>query len=502
MSAAAGQKKEGFPIRTSGILMPVSSLPSRYGIGNLGEEAYRFVDFLKAAGQKYWQILPIGPTGYGDSPYQSFSAFAANPYFIDPDILAEKGLLTREEIRAFPFGFDPEAVDYGVLFENRFALLEKATARYDTKSEEFAAFRSENADWLADYALFMALKEEQGMVSFHLWPEELIRREPEALRKAQKRLEARVRFWEIVQALFYDQWFRLKDYAHKNGVRIIGDLPIYVSPDSSDLWAHSELFQVDEAKAMTEVAGCPPDAFTDEGQYWGNPLYDWGAHRETGFAWWLRRLSFAGKVYDVVRIDHFRGFESYYSILATEKTAVHGKWRKGPGMEFIRAVRKELPELPIIAEDLGFLTAGVRRLLRQSGFPGMKVLQFAFDSREESDYLPHNYGHNSVVYTGTHDNTTTEDWQYSAPSEDAAFARRYFGMTPQSDFTYCLIRAALGSVADTCVIPMQDYLRLGRKARINTPGTLGGNWRWRVKKESLTAELAGRIRVLSKMYGR
>lgn len=481
--------------------MPVSSLPSPHGIGSLGEAARRFIDFLKAAGQHYWQILPVGPTGYGDSPYQSFSAFAANPYFIDLDLLEQQGLLTGEEIQASPCGEDPEQVDYGLLFRNRFSLLGCAAARF-AEGEGYRRFCSGNGDWLDDYALFMSLKEENGMVSFHLWPDRLRLREPKALEEARKRLAGRIRFWKVIQFLFYEQWSALKQYAYENGVRIIGDLPIYVSPDSSDLWAHDELFQVDEDKEPIEVAGCPPDAFTADGQLWGNPLYDWEYHRKTGYAWWLRRLGYAGQVYDVVRIDHFRGFESYYAIPAQNKNAVHGCWKQGPGSEFVRLIHEKLPGLPIIAEDLGFLTEGVRQLVRESGFPGMKVLQFAFDSREESDYLPYHYTRNSVVYTGTHDNTTTEDWQYTAPAGDVEFAKRYLDITPGGDFTYTFIRAALGSVSDTCIVPLQDYLRLGSEARINTPGTVGGNWRWRVKKEALSRALAARIRALAEMYGR
>lgn len=481
--------------------MPVSSLPSPHGIGSLGDGARRFLDFLKAAGQQYWQILPIGPTGYGDSPYQSFSAFAPNPYFIDLDILERQGLLTREEIGDSPCGDDPGKVDYGALFRNRFPLLERAAARFP-EGEDYKRFCSENADWLEDYALFMALKEANGMKPFSLWPEELRLRGPGALQQARKELAGRIRYGKILSFLFYEQWGALKDYAHQNGVRILGDLPIYVSPDSSDLWAHSELFQVDGQKRPVEVAGCPPDAFTSDGQLWGNPLYDWEYHRKTGYAWWLRRLGFAGKVYDAVRIDHFRGFESYYAVPAGSRNAVNGRWEKGPGMDFIRAIREKLPGLPVFAEDLGYLTDEVRKMVRESGFPGMKVLQFAFDPDGKSVYLPYRYGRNSVVYTGTHDNTTTEDWQHSAPPGDVAFARRYLGVEPGGDLTGPMIRAALESVSDTCIIPLQDYLRLGKEARINTPGTFGENWCWRVQKGALTRELAGRIREAAVLYGR
>lgn len=488
--------------RASGILLPISSIPSPYGIGSLGKESFAFIDFLKDAGQKYWQILPVGPTGCGDSPYQSFSAFAANPYFIDPELLAEQGLLKKEELEEFHFGDNPERIDYKALFDNRFRMLRLAADRFPEEDPDFLAFQKSNADWLEDYALFMALKEEHNMVSFQEWPDELRLRKFSALRSARVRLAKEIRFWKITQYLFFSQWRSLKAYAHKQGVYIIGDLPIYVSPDSSDLWAHSELFQVDEDQRPTHVAGCPPDSFTAEGQLWGNPLYAWERHESTGFRWWIQRLASAAEVYDVVRIDHFRGFSGYYSVPAGSKNAVHGTWRKGPGIDFVTAVKEKLPNLSVIAEDLGFLTDDVRELLAKSGFPGMKVLQFAFDSREESDYLPHNYEKNCVVYTGTHDNTTTEDWKLTARQEDVAFARKYLGIGPQDDLTGAMIRAAQACVADTCIIPMQDYLRLGAEARMNTPGTVGGNWLWRVRKESLTPQLAAEIRELTELYGR
>lgn len=489
-------------MRAAGILMPVSSLPSPYGIGSLGKQAYQFADFLSQAGQRYWQILPIGPTGYGDSPYQSFSAFAANPYFIDLDLLADDGLLTQAEIDAADFGADDDSIDYYKLYLNRKPLLEKAAARFDRANTDFAAFTAQNADWLPDYALFMALKEENGEVAFSQWPEALRARDEETLSAARRRLAPCIAFWEVAQYLFYAQWTALKAYANAKGVEFIGDIPIYVSPDSSDLWASPELFQVDKTGALTEVAGCPPDAFSADGQLWGNPLYDWKYHRKTDFAWWARRMRHASSVYDVVRIDHFRGFEGYYAIPAADDTAVHGTWRKGPGCDFIDALKEKLPDVRIIAEDLGFLTDGVRELLAHSGYPGMKVLQFAFDSREESDYLPHNYKQNCVVYTGTHDNTTTADWQLSAPKADVAFCKAYLDLAPEQDFTRACVRAALSSVADTCIIPMADWLGLGKEARINTPSTLGGNWLWRADAANLTPALVKEMLLLTKMYGR
>ena len=491
-----------FIIRTSGILLPVSSLPSPYGIGSLGREAYRFIDFLKQAGQRYWQILPIGPTGYGDSPYQSFSAFAANPYFIDLDFLDEQGLLTKKEILSTTFGNDSEFVDYEMLYQNRIPLFSLAARRLSPNNVSFQAFCEKNADWLDDYALFMALKEENGMVPFQNWPISLRLRKRDALHDAQSRLDDRVHVWKVMQFLFFKQWDAFIAYAHKNGVEIIGDIPIYISPDSSDLWTHPELFLVDEERKPTEVAGCPPDAFTATGQLWGNPLYNWGRMEQDDYDWWIQRLSAAMHLYDVVRIDHFRGFESYYAIPAADKDATGGHWRKGPGLQLIDALKRRVPNIRIIAEDLGFLTDEVRHLVQASGFPGMKILQFAFDSREKSDYLPYRYGRNCVVYTGTHDNTTTEDWQYSAPQRNVEYAKRYLHVTDEGEFTYAMIRAALGSVADTCIIPMQDYLCLGARSRMNIPGTIGGNWRWRVRKEFLTQELADHIYSLSDLYGR
>lgn len=381
-------------------------------------------------------------------------------------------------------------------------MLELAVRRFDAGEDAFRDFCAANAFWLDDYALFMALKAENGMRAFSLWPKDVRARRSAALAAARARLAGQVRFWQVVQYLFYEQWAALKAYANAKGVEFIGDIPIYVSPDSSDLWADPSLFQVDADGALTEVAGCPPDAFAADGQLWGNPLYNWDVHLKTGCAWWIRRLRHASAVYDVVRIDHFRGFESYYAIPARDKTAVNGVWRKGPGTAFIDVIRRKLPDVRIIAEDLGYLTDDVKALLRASGFPGMKVLQFAFDSREESDYLPHNYTQNSVVYTGTHDNTTTADWELSAPAGDVAFARRYLDVEGDADFTRRFIRAALASVSDTAVIPMPDWLGLGAEARINTPSTLGGNWLWRMDPAALTDALAADILALTKLYGR
>ena len=488
-------------MRAAGILLPLSSLAGPHGIGTMGQNARCFVDFLQAAGQTYWQMLPIGPTGYGDSPYQSFSAFAANPYFIDPGLLAAEGLLTQQEIAAFHWGADPERVDYGALYAGRHTLLRAAAKRLDPEDPGFTAFCGANAAWLGDYALFMALKEENRQAAWFDWPDPVRLRQPLALELAAGRLAGRVHYWKAVQYLFHRQWTELKKYANARGVQIIGDIPIYVSPDSSDLWASPELFQADKAGRLTQVAGCPPDAFAADGQLWGNPLYDWDHHHSTGYEWWGRRLAHACTVYDVVRIDHFRGFESYYAIPAGETTAKNGVWRKGPGADFVSAIRKKLPGARIIAEDLGYLTPEVKALLEASGYPGMKVLQFAFDSREAGDYMPHNYVRNSVAYTGTHDNTTTAAWQTQAAPEDVALARRYMAC-PEGDLTGAFIRTALACVSNTAIIPLQDWLGLGAEARMNVPSRPEGNWQWRMAPDALTPALAGRIRELTALYGR
>ncbi len=489
-------------MRASGILMPVSALPSRYGIGAADGGAERFVDFLARAGQRYWQVLPLGPTGYGDSPYQSFSVFAGNPYFIDLEKLFARGLLTREELESESSCSREDRVDYLALFEHRLPLLKKAASRLSTDDPALTAFEHENEDWLWDYALFMAIKAENGHRSFTEWLPELKNREPDALERAKARLADEIHFWCAAQFWFHEHWAWLKELAQSRGVAIIGDIPIYASQDSADLWAHPELFQTLPDGSLSEVAGCPPDGFSPDGQLWGNPLYDWDYHRRTGYDWWLRRLRHTGELCGVVRIDHFRGFAGYYSIPATDDTAKNGRWNPGPGLDFINAIKSALPKLDIIAEDLGFLTEDVRRLLADSGFPGMKVLQFAFDPGEESVYLPHKYGRKGVVYTGTHDNTTTRDWVKTAPAADVRFAKEYTGAESDETLAPALIRAAMSSACDMAVIPMADWLGLGAEGRINTPATVGENWVWRLDESALTPELAAKIRRGTKIYGR
>ncbi len=489
-------------MRKSGVLMPIFSLPSEYGIGNFGKEAYRFVDFLSSAGQSYWQILPLSPTNYGDSPYQSFSAYAGNPYFIDPQALINEGLLTEDEAKSFPFFEDEQSVDYGKLYENRIKLLKIAFGRFQP-DEAYRAFCRDNAYWLDDYALFMALKNSHGDTAWYEWPERLRTREETAIKDAQNALNDDINFYRFIQFKFYTAWYALKTYANEQGIKIIGDIPIYVAYDSADVWAAPEEFMLDKDLCPKEVAGCPPDAFSDDGQLWGNPLYNWDLMKKDGFSWWCRRLSFALKIYDIVRIDHFRGLESFYAIPYGDINAKNGRWRKGPGMALFRALREELGgDLPIIAEDLGFLTPEVRRLLKNSGFPGMKVLQFAFDSREESDYLPHNYSPKCVVYTGTHDNDTINGWMTSAPADDVKTAYRYLGVNEGDSLCWPMMRAAQMSVADTCILMMPDLVGLGSEGRINTPSTLGGNWLWRIKGECINDWLAKVLREMTALYGR
>ena len=487
-------------MRASGILMPVFSLPGPFGIGTLGKEAFAFVDFLADAKQTYWQILPIGPTGYGDSPYQSFSAFAGNPYFIDYRLLADVGLLTADEVPAArPVG----PIDYGALYNERPVILKKAADRLlAAPSPSYEAFCEAQSFWLEDYALFMAVKAEQGQAGLADWPDDLRCRKPEAIAAAKQRLADAVDYYKAVQFFFYTQWNALKAYANGKGVRLVGDIPIYVSPDSSDLWTHPELFQTDGQMHLTQVAGCPPDAFAADGQLWGNPLYDWPTHKATGFAWWKQRMKHATSIYDVVRIDHFRGFESYYSIPAGNKTAAGGHWEKGPDRDFINAMHEALGEGGIIAEDLGFLTDDVRELLAKCEYPGMKVLEFAFDSRDGGDYRPHSYPTNCVAYTGTHDNSPVELWRHEAAPEDIAYAKRYLGLNDEEGFHWGILRGGQSSVADLFVAQMQDYLGLGQYHRMNTPGILGGNWQWRMLPGEASAELAKKIYDMTVMYSR
>lgn len=492
-------------MRESGILLPISSLPSKYGIGCFSKEAFEFVDFLKKAGQKKWQILPLGQTSYGDSPYQSFSTFAGNPYFIDLEALIGCGLLTYEECDACDFGEKDDDIDYEKLYFSRFKVLKMAFDRFQEKdNQEYERFVWDNAYWLEEYCLFMALKDKFGGASWEEWEQPYRVRETWAMQKAREELGEEIRFYKFQQYMFWKQWNSLHAYANKNGIEIIGDIPIYVAFDSADTWAHPLLFQFTSENKPTAVAGCPPDSFAPEGQLWGNPLYSWEYHKQTNYDWWITRLAYCFKLYDVVRLDHFRGFDEYYSIPAGDKTAENGHWEKGPGYDIFRVIKERLGDVRIIAEDLGYLTQSVIDLVHATGYPGMKVLQFAFDSREESNYLPIYYEQNCVVYTGTHDNDTTAGWYKVLDKDDKKMALDYIGgySVPEKEMYVEIIRLAMASVGNLCVIPIQDYLGLGSEARINQPSTVGKNWRWRLIKKQLSEELCDEILKMTKIYGR
>ncbi|MGM9629115.1 4-alpha-glucanotransferase [Butyricicoccus sp.] len=492
-------------MRSSGVLMPLSSLPSPYGIGTIGQAAREFVDFLKRAGQSYWQILPICPTSYGDSPYQSFSTFAGNPYFIDLDELSCSGLLEPEEYAGLDWGSRPDRVDYGIIYQKRYGVLQKAAERASRVSDPaFDAFCKQNAWWLDDYALFMTIKAEYNGLPWMEWDEPLRRRDPEAIAKKQTACAREIAFWKTIQFFFYRQWYELRQYANDRGISIIGDIPIYIALDSVDTWAHPELFQLDENQRPRDVSGCPPDGFSDDGQLWGNPLFDWDYMKQDGYAWWIQRIDFLCRVYNVLRIDHFRGFDSYYAIPYGSTNAAGGIWHKGPGMELFRAVEQTIGRQHIIAEDLGFLTDSVRQMLKESGFPGMKVLEFAFDSRDQSnhDYLPHNYTPHCVAYTGTHDNDTIQGWMTSAAPEDIARAREYLHLDDPENDHWNMMKALWSTVAELTIVQAQDLLGLGSESRMNTPSTTENNWQWRAVPGSFDDALADKIRHNMVLYER
>lgn len=492
-------------MRASGILLPISMLPSNYGIGCFSKEAYDFVDGLKKAHQHFWQVLPLGPTSYGDSPYQSFSTFAGNPYFIDLETLKSEGLLTRKEIDDCDFGDNERYIDYEKIYLDRFDVLRNAYERFDCENNnEYKNFLRENEFWLNDYSLYMAVKNYFDDVPWTQWEEDIrLRREP-AMKHYFHMLETDVEYYQFLQFEFHKQWMELKKYANSQGVKIIGDIPIYVAFDSADCWAHTEMFQFDENNQPIAVAGCPPDAFAKDGQLWGNPLYKWEYHKETGYRWWIDRVKSSLKWYDMVRIDHFRGFDEYYSIPFGERTAQKGHWEKGPGIDLFHALKAEFGEMNIIAEDLGYVTDTVVQLLHDTGIPGMKLIQFAFDSREESNYLPYTYTPNSVTYTGTHDNDSIQGWYDSISEEDKQFALKYMNNadTDRKDIHWDFIRMALASVSNLAIIPIQDYLGLGSESRINIPSTIGKNWTFRLLKGEITEELLQKIAELTDRYGR
>lgn len=492
-------------MRASGILMHISSLPSDYGIGTMGGEAYKFVDFLAEAKQTYWQILPICPTSYGDSPYQSFSTHAGNPYFIDLDMLSEEGLLEKSDYSKIKWETDKHYVDYENIYKKRFPVLRKAFENFKkTDMTKFNIFLEENDMWISNYALFMSIKDENDGKSWLEWEDGLKKRDSHALWTFRSSHENDVMFWEFLQFKFFEQWKKLKAYANDKGIQIIGDIPIYVALDSAAVWVYPDLFELDSDLNPTAVAGCPPDAFSPTGQLWGNPLYNWPRHKETGYNWWIDRLRASAELYDMVRIDHFRGFDGYYAIPFGDETAEHGEWREGPGIEFFRFIESRLGKLPIIAEDLGFLTPSVLQMLSDSGFPGMKVLEFAFDPREESDYLPYNYNKNCVVYIGTHDNDTILGWAKDMDKETIDFCKKFLDIENDTDsnFVWKFIKTAFACVSDTVIIQMQDYLELSSEARMNIPSTLGGNWEWRMGKRACTKTLAKKIADITRTYGR
>lgn len=486
--------------RSCGVLLPVSSLPSKHGIGTLGSAAYDFIDFLRSAGQSWWQILPVGPTGCGDSPYQSFSSFAGNPYLIDLDELVRDGLLTKSEVESVNWGSVSDCVDYGTMYEHRSRLLAIAASRGLARNDAaFSAFCAENESWLFNYALYMAVKKHFSMLPWMQWDEPIRLRSPEAVQQYSELLKDEILSCEYVQYLFFSQWKKLRAYAHKKGIGIIGDMPIYVALDSADVWAEPEFFELDKDNVPTAVAGVPPDYFSAEGQLWGNPLYAWDRLRDDGYGWWIRRVDGASKLYDVLRIDHFRGFESYWAVPYGSETAKNGQWRKGPALDLVGRLTAWFSNVKFIAEDLGTLTPEVHELLKESGLPGMKVLEFAFDPETLSDYLPHNYPENCVCYTGTHDNMPLAGWRDEASDDQLAFAEEYLG---SDDVCQAVLRCGLRSRAGLFIAQMQDYLALGAESRINTPGTPYGNWRWRMDPDALTPELAKKMRRMAYIYGR
>ncbi len=492
--------------RSSGVLMHITSLPSPHGVGSLGKAAYDFVDFLEAAGQRYWQVLPLGHTGFGDSPYQCFSAAAGNYLMIDLDALAEQGLLTQDEIDAAEFAHTPDKVDFIALSETRPPLLRRAFARIDAQmQQEIAAFRRQNSDWIEDYALFMALKEEkyEGRPLWD-WPDTAVRdRDPAALQQVKDELASEIDFRIFLQYIFFAQWDALHAYANTHGVQIIGDIPIYVSPDSADVWQHPQLFKLKPDFSPKRVAGVPPDYYSETGQLWGNPVYDWKVHEADGFGWWIWRMKSNLALFDVIRIDHFRGLEAYWEVAAGAENAVKGRWCKGPGMKLLRALEGALGELPVIAEDLGLITDKVRALLKASGFPGMKVLIFGFDVWNDNEHLPHNYRPNMIVYTSTHDSQSICEQIMDICNEDERqFAYRYLRSSTSEALGWSAIKSVWASCACITMTTMQDILSLGADARMNVPATVGGNWCWRVRQEAVNPNVARMLREITETYKR
>ena len=495
--------------RNSGIIMHIASLPGNYGIGTFGKEAYKFADFLKSAGQKYWQILPLSPTSFGDSPYQSFSAFAGNPYFIDFDILEEKGYLKLKDYENENFGDNPEEVDYALIFKKKMHILRKAFLNFTSSlssdnRQDYEEFKKNNSFWLEDYSLYMAIKKEFNLKSWHEWDEDIRLRKPCVVEKYKVELNEEIEFWNFIQFEFSLQWSKLKSYVNSLGIEIIGDIPIYVSEDSADVWSNPNAFLMDKQTLKPiKVSGCPPDIFSKTGQLWGNPIYDWDYMDKNNYKWWIYRIRESLKIYDWLRIDHFKGFESYYSIPYGEDTAKNGKWIKGPGIKLFNAIRKELGDVNIIAEDLGALTEETIKLRDDNKFPGMKILTFAFDSDYDNSFLPHNYEKNFIAYTGTHDNDTVRGWlETTAPKDQVKKAINYLKLNKEEGYNWGIIRGVWSSVANVSIAQMQDFLNLGNEARFNMPSTIGCNWKWRVKEDAFTKNIAKRIYEITEVYGR
>ena len=491
--------------RVSGVLMPITSLPSPYGIGTIGKEARKFADFLKKAGQSIWQILPVGPTSYGDSPYQSFSTYAGNPYMIDLDTLVKEGLLTKRQINKFYWGDNDEKIDYGAIYYSRFQVLRLAYAKYMKGDDKraFNSFKRKNAGWVKDYALYMAVKLSNDNKAWPEWEDEGIRlRDPKAINRYTRKFKDEIDFWKWLQFEFYKQWADFRAYVNGLGIQILGDMPIYVAMDSADTWANPEVFWLDEERRPVCVAGCPPDYFSATGQLWGNPLYNWDYLKVNGYEWWMKRIAAADKLFDITRIDHFRAFDTYYAIPFGAENAIGGEWKIGPGIDFFNVMREKLGDIKIVAEDLGELFDSVKELLRESGYPGMKVLEFAFADDETNSFLPHNFTNNCVVYTGTHDNDTVMGWYSEAKGWEKEHCDRYLGIRPDDEVNWVFIETAYKSVADYAIIQMQDILGLGSEARINIPSTLGGNWAWRMQKDAVTKDITERLYNLSKTYSR
>ena len=489
--------------RANGVLMHISSLPGNTGIGTMGKYAYSFVDFLKNSSQTYWQILPIGPTSYGDSPYQSFSTFAGNPYFIDFELLENDGFISKADYESVRWSSSDTQVDYGLLYCERNKIFAKIYQNFKQKiPADFYDFCNYNAFWLEDYSLFMAIKDAHGGVSFDNWEESIRRREKAAVKVWCDKCQEKIQYYKMLQYLFFKQYYALKKYANDNGIKIIGDIPIYIAADSADVWSNPELFNLDDDYRPVEVAGCPPDGFSADGQLWGNPVYNWDYMKNDGYAWWKKRLETSLKNYDILRIDHFRAFDSYYCIPFGSRNAKNGLWRQGPGTAFFDEIKKTYGDLAIIAEDLGFLTDSVRKLLADVGFPGMKVLQFGFDSRDPATgYLPFSYTRNTVVYTGTHDNTTIKGWMSDCSKEDLEYAKAFL-RTDENRLVKDMMLTAMESVSNTCILTMQDLLGLGAEGRMNTPSTVGNNWKWRAKAEQINGDVCEFLRANTVLYQR